>query len=260
MSAPIALGGLLARTSDRGPEGMEGVAALAPVLGARLGIEPTWLGDLGEPYDGRWDEDLRDGAGALEMAGAFVAEALAAGSRPVLLSGDCSICLSTLAEVALAAPDVRIVWLDAHGDCNTPATTPSGFLGGMCLGAACGLWTADGFPAHVDPEQVLLGGVRDLDPEEAHLVQEHGFSSCALDEVPDAVAGERVFVHLDLDVCDPSEVPARWPAPGGATLDELEAVLEELAGRAEVLGVEVTCKPGEQLTDEIADLVAGLVA
>ena len=58
-----------------------------------------------------------------------------AGAQPVLTASDCSICIATLPEVVLHEPDVHVAWIDAHGDFNTPETTPSGFLGGMCLAA-----------------------------------------------------------------------------------------------------------------------------
>ena len=66
-------------------------------------------------------------------------------------------------------PGVRFLWIDAHGDFNTPETTPSGFLGGMCLAAACGRWDA-GWPDTIDPASVSFLGVRDLDPGEREEV------------------------------------------------------------------------------------------
>ena len=72
---------------------------------------------------------------------------LAAGRFPLLTASDCSICMTTFQAVVRHAPDVHVLWLDAHADSNTPDTTPSGFLGGMCLAAACGHWDAGFEPA-----------------------------------------------------------------------------------------------------------------
>src|SRR3712207_9452169 len=83
--------------------------------------------------------------------------------------------MTTLPAVLRHRPGAHVLWLDAHGDFNTPETTPSGFLGGMCLAAACGVWD-DGLGAApaADPARVVMCGVRDLDPGERALVDERG--------------------------------------------------------------------------------------
>ena len=96
----------------------------------------------GETRDTGFDEDLRDSRGCLLEAGGQVDDALTAGSVPVLLAADCSVCLTTLPAALRHRPDAKVLWLDAHGDFNTPDTTPSGYLGGMCLAGACGEWDA----------------------------------------------------------------------------------------------------------------------
>ena len=122
------------------------------------------MGERAEPAVRDWSDDLPTARPVLEAAAAAVRDAFDAGALPVLTASDCSICIATLPEVVLREPDVHIAWIDAHGDFNTPETTPSGFLGGMCLAAACGRWDADGWPGTVDPARVHLLGVRDLDP------------------------------------------------------------------------------------------------
>ena len=110
-----------------------------------------------------------------------------------------------------------MLWLDAHGDFNTPDTSPSGFLGGMCLAGACGRWEtglADPIPA----ERVVLAGVRDLDAGERELLEASeatvvGASSVeTLVAARNALEGAPVYVHLDLDVIDPEQLPR--PVPG----------------------------------------------
>jgi len=84
----------------------------------------------------------------------------------VLLASDCSICLATLPVIARREPAARVVWLDAHGDFNTPATSGSGFLGGMCLAAACGRWDS-GFGAGLDPRRFVISDGRARRPPRA---------------------------------------------------------------------------------------------
>ncbi|MEA2156021.1 MAG: arginase, partial [Solirubrobacteraceae bacterium] len=128
------LTGLLCRTADRVREPAQGTRELAELLGARI------VGSVAEPRTASWEEDLRDSRGCLLEAGGQLDDAFAAGRVPILLAGDCSVAVATLPVVLRNHPQTRVLWLDAHGDFNTPATTASGYLGGMCLAGACGLW------------------------------------------------------------------------------------------------------------------------
>ncbi len=154
------------------------------------------------------------------------------GRFPVLLASDCSICITTLPTVLRHHPEARIVWLDAHGDFNTPETTPSGFLGGMCLAAACGRWDAGLGDGVLDPARVVMTGVRDLDGGERVELERAGVGTAPPDKLAGALEGDEVYVHLDLDVLDPSVLPAQFPAPGGLSSEGLRDLLGELAESA----------------------------
>jgi arginase family enzyme len=189
-----------------------------------------------------------------------VDDALAAGEVPALVAGQCPIALTTLPAVGRHRPDARILWLDAHGDFNTPRTTRSRYLGGMCLAGACGRWTT-GFDGSVDPTDVIMVGTRDLDAGEhaeldlAGVVRLERFS-----EVVDAVDGADVYVHLDLDVLDPDLFPAQFPAPGGLSDEGLRRLLDEVDQSARrVVGLEVTAFEAPESAAEVqrlAELVA----
>ncbi len=163
-------------------------------------------------------------------------DALGAGRFPLLFAGDCSIAVSTLPVVLRHRPDAWICWIDAHPDFNTPESSTSGYLGGMPLAAACGLWDS-GFGAGVDPARVAMLGVRDVDGPERVLLDTHGVGR---PEGPEALAGLPVFLHLDLDVLDPVVLPAQFPAADGWSLLELADTLEALVEGCELLGAEVT--------------------
>lgn len=229
MSAVLATA-LLCRTSDRTAEGSLGAVGLSALTGARQ------VGAPATPRVGRWDDDLRDSRGCLLEAGGQVDDALSAGERPLLLAGDCSIAVSTLPVVVRHRPDAWVVWIDAHADFNTPESSPSGFLGGMPLAGACGLWET-GFGAGVDPARVAMLGVRDVDGGERVLLDTNGVGR---PETPADLAGLPVFVHLDLDVLDPSVLPATFAAPDGWSFTRLHEVLSALAEESEVIGAEVT--------------------
>ena len=193
---------------------------------------------------------------------ALVGGAVAEGMVPLVLGGDHSVALGTLAGLAQqhGAPG-GVIWLDAHGDLNTPGTSPSGNVHGMPLAAALGL-AGDAF-AHpglrlpaVEPDRVVLVGVRSLDSAEQERLRSSGarvFTMSEIDrigiehalrEAIDRVSGAPfVHVSLDLDVLDPEIAPGvGTPVRGGLTYREahlaLELVAESgLAGSLEVVEV-----------------------
>ena len=257
MARALSVTVLRCRTSDRTAGGARGAEA----LGLALDPDARLVGTPGEPRIGDWSDDLRDSHGCLLEAGGQVEDMLAAGAFPVLTSSDCSICLTTFAAVVRHQPDVRVLWLDAHGDFNDPATTPSAFLGGMCLGAACGRWDA-GFPQALDPARVLMCGVRDLDPGERVLVETAGVPVARPSEVAERLRGLPVYVHLDLDVLDPSILPSQFPVDHGLSDTGLRTLLAEVKASCDVVGAEVTAFEAPEDPAERArrtELAAGIV-
>jgi arginase len=245
MDRKVRVACLRGRTSDRTPGAGAGAQALALTLGGRI------VGEPGEPAVRDWSEDLPDSAAVLDAAEAELEAAFAADELPVLTASDCSICIATLPAVLAHEPEAHVVWLDAHGDFNTPETTESGFLGGMCLAAACGRWDA-GRGGTVDPERVHMLGVRDLDEGEQAEAEAAGLGS----EVPDGVP---VYVHLDADVLDPSVMAAQFAVPGGWDEKRLRAQLAELAAGCRIVGVEVTAVEDPAVAPMLADAIAPLL-
>ena len=215
-------------------DGDEGTRELAELLGAPVLAEGAF------PRVGRWEEDLAASAPLLAAARGAVQH----GHR-VLVAGSCDLAMATLPALAAAHPGLRVAWLDAHPDFNTPASSESGFLGGMPLAHACGLW-GDEVTEPLDPRRVHLLGVRDIDDGERRLLDAHGVREEPPAEGP-------VFVHLDLDVLDPALMPAPFAVPGGWTWDELAAALASLP---DVVGIEVTgCAAGR--AERVAETLRG---
>ena len=239
---------LLCRTSDRGREAAAGTRELAELLDARI------IGSPGTARAASWEEDLRDSRGCLLEAGGQVDDALDAGRAPILLAGACSIAVTTLPAVVRQRPDVRVLWLDAHADFNTPATTSSGYLGGMCLAGACGLWET-GFGAGLDPARVIMHGVRELEGGERVALDRCGVYRI---EDPHQLEGFELFVHLDLDVLDPRSHPAGFPVPGGLSPGGLREFLAITASVTTLVGAEITAAaPGHAglVVDAVAPLL-----
>jgi arginase len=238
---PVRVTCLRARTSDRTDGAGAGAQALAERLGGRVTGEPA----PGRPRD--WSEDLPEARPVLEAAAAEVSAALDQAELPLLTASDCSICIATLPTVARRVPDVRFLWIDAHGDFNTPETTPSGFLGGMCLAAACGRWDA-GWPDTIDAAAVSFLGVRDLDPGERVEVDAAG----VVYGVPE---DGLVYVHLDLDGLDPSIMPVQFPVPGGLEAAQVRDVLARLVRDGRLVGLEVTAFEHPEHIDVLLDIL-----
>ncbi|WP_354701128.1 N(omega)-hydroxy-L-arginine amidinohydrolase [Paraconexibacter sp. AEG42_29] len=242
----------LCRTSDRSTDGMAGAAALGERFGARA------VGSVGEARSTTYQQDLTDSRGCLLEAGGQLDDAFEAGKVPILLAGTCSISVTTLPIVMRHHPEAFVLWLDAHADFNTPDTSSSQFLGGMCLAGACGLWDT-GFGAGVDPARVVMFGVRDVEGPERVLLERQGVGTVdrpgALADLLDA---RKVFIHLDLDILDPSVLPSDFPAPGGLDHEQLRRLLDLVCGAAEVVGVEVTGAHPDH-TDALAETLAPLL-
>jgi arginase len=243
---PASLVGLRCRTSDRTPNAVRGVDELELLVAKRLGREPRAIGSFEGARTAGWEDDLRDGRGCLLEAGGQVEDALTGHNVPVLLAGDCAIGLTTLPAVHRHRPDAKVLWLDAHGDFNTPDTTSSGYLGGMSLSGACGRWDPGLAPEPISPGQVVLAGVRDLDPSERVALERSSVTVIGASPVETLVAvnnaldGAPVYVHLDLDVLDPVQMPAQFPSDGGLAAEKLFDVFEAVVESSELVGLEVT--------------------
>jgi arginase len=179
-----------------------------------------------------------------------VAASLEDGARCLIVGGECTVVAGAIPGALAAEPDLLLVYFDAHGDFNTLATTPSHYVGGMCLAHVCGkkiaplLWPG---VRSIAEDHVALVGARQLDPGEAGNLATSKVRQIPFDheraDPPGLLAFARrkpLWVHIDIDVVDPLEVPAvDFPAPGGASLRALSDVLSSLSGVARVRGVEI---------------------
>ncbi|AEB11596.1 arginase [Marinithermus hydrothermalis] len=166
---------------------------------------------------------------------------------PIVLGGDHSISMGSITG-ASRGERIGVIWVDAHGDFNTPETSPSGNIHGMPLAALCGFgdpqlvnigWEG----AKVRPEDVVLIGIRELDPGEKLLLREAGVTVYTMKEVDQLgisrIAAEtierfrglpKVHVSLDADVLDPTVAPGvGTPVPGGLSYREAHLLMELLA-------------------------------
>jgi arginase len=150
--------------------------------------------------------------------------------RPLVVGGCCCAHVGAIRGLAARHERLAVVWLDAHGDLNTPETSPSGNLWGMPLRMAID-------EGSVAASDVALVGARDLDPPEADYVAEQGID----DDLARALErADGAYVALDVDVLEPGAVPCFMPVPAGPSPAEVEAVIREVASRAPVAGLGIT--------------------
>lgn len=208
-----------------------------------------------------------------------VEKLVANGSVPVVLGGDHSIAMGTLAGMHKSFGPGGVLWVDAHTDLNRPETSPSGNVHGMPLAAAIGVADFDygdlDSPPWVDPERVAIVGARSLDPGERQLVKDlglHVFTMSDIDrrgiakvmmEALEIVEGEN-FVHLslDMDVCDPEIAPGvGTPVRGGLNYREAHLAMELVAESGMLSSIEVVeLNPILDHAEETALLAVELVA
>ena len=176
----------------------------------------------------------------------------------VFLGGDHSISIGTVSAMDARGGDVGVLWIDAHGDFNTPETTPSGNVHGMALASLLGRGppelTEIGRPGpKLRPADVVLIGVRDLDQGERAALRESGVLLLTMQDIDTrgmsgaaALALERlahlsrIHVSLDMDVLDPDEAPGvGTPVPGGLTYREAHLLMEILSDSGRVASLDI---------------------
>jgi arginase len=186
-----------------------------------------------------------------------LAETVAA-QRPAISIIFAADCVSALGAVKGLGGDVGVIWYDAHGDFNTPETSPSGFLGGMPLAMLVGrgdvrlLEALDLAP--LDERDVILTDARDLDPAEAVAVRTSAITHLPrVDQLLTApLPAKPLYIHLDVDVVDPDELPVSgYPAPGGPRLDAVAATLARVARDGTVAGLLVSLCSDALSTDPL---------
>ena len=196
---------------------------------------------------------------------------------PIVLGGDHSIAMGSVTGCA-RRQRCGLVWVDAHGDFNTPDTSPSGNIHGMPLAALCGFgderlvdlaWPG----AKLRPEDVVLIGVRDLDGEERRLMREAGVTVYTMTEIDhlglariaaetmDRLSGlPRLHVSFDADVLDPEIAPAvGTPVPGGLTYREAHLLMELFADAGQATSLDIVeVNPILDRENRTANLMVGL--
>lgn len=252
-----------------------------------LGYEVKDRGNIGigrpPQLDVKNEDNLKDLEVVVEANQSLeekVSEVIGEGDFPLILGGDHSIAIGTLAGVANKADNLGVIWYDAHGDLNTGETSPSGNIHGMPLAVSLGighplLTEIGGYAPKIKPENVVIIGARSLDEGERKLIKEKGIKvytmheidrmgmSKVMEEAIEHVSKNTDAVHLslDLDALDPHDAPGvGTPVIGGPSYRETHLAMEMLAEKDIITSAEfVEVNPILDNKNQTAEAAVGLV-
>jgi arginase len=266
IGVPLDMGGSR-RGVDMGPSAFR-IAGIGERI-AGLGHVVADRGDLPSPipevrkFGDPKKKYIKDIAKVCDRLYQTVRASIEEGAIPVVLGGDHSLAAGSVAASAAharaAGKPLGLLWIDAHGDMNTPSSTPSGNVHGMPLAALLGpepaeLSSIGGFSPTVLPQHTVLLGVRNLDDREKVLVRESGVRVFTMKDIDRlgmaAVAAEAlrvagdgtaaVHVSFDLDVCDPTIAPGvGTPVKGGLNYREAHLLMEMIAESGRLLALDL---------------------
>ncbi|MFC2947421.1 arginase [Virgibacillus sediminis] len=273
------------RGVDMGPSAMRYAGAIEKLQSLKEDIHD--LGDIAiERPDSQQEQDdtnlknLPQVIKANEELASLVDGVIEKGRFPVILGGDHSIAIGSLAGISRHYNDLGVIWYDAHGDLNSGETSPSGNIHGMPLAVSLGighdkLINLHGDGPKIKAENIVIVGARSLDPGERELIRERGIKVFTMHEI-DRMGMPKVMeetinylkertdgIHLslDLDGLDPSEAPGvGTPVIGGMTYRESHLAMEMLAESGVITSAEfVEVNPILDEKNKTGEMAVGLM-
>jgi arginase len=238
----VSLTAFQGRAGDHNNLAIPGALSIAKEISRIFHLDYTTIGSAEPALNIDWRTELDHAMPALRSMSARFDDIYSEGSFSLAATSRCAVSLATLPVIARYHPDACVVWLDSHGDLNTPDASPTGYLGGLALAGPLGLWTS-GLGNGLPVANLVLVGQRDLDQFEIDLIKSHCIPHIVAgedlaDQLATAIGKRHVYVHLDCDVLNPGIVPTDYRHEKGLQLDDLNKVAKVIA-RNEVVGLEI---------------------
>jgi len=231
---------------DRTPDAMQECHDFATAFADYFNFPVSLVGRPATPRNLSWDQALLESTLTFSSTAENLTRIFSRGLRPILITPRCATAIASLPVIAARHPDVIILYFDAHGDLNTPETTESGYLGGMPITAALGEWDS-GYGSGLKIENLIHIGGRDLDAAEKAFLERNQILTVSkkqiesnLERLVDRIKARPVYIHLDTDVFDPSEVTAEYAVENGLYRHHVQQVVDVVLTNGDLVGFEIT--------------------
>lgn len=231
---------------DRTSEAMRECHAFAKVFAEHFDFPLRLIGEPQPPQDLPWNLALTESKTTFDNAAHTLAKVIDSGRLPILITPRCATAIASLPIIVARYPDAVVLYFDAHGDLNTPDTTESGYLGGMPITAALGEWDS-GYGSGLKASNLVHIGGRDFDASEKSFIDKNNIKTISkaqidggLRDFKSMIKGRPVFIHLDTDVYDPSEVTAEYAVDDGLFRNHIRKIVDIVLSEAQLVGLEIT--------------------
>jgi len=231
---------------DRTRQAMDECHPFANALSEFLDAPVTLYGSSKQPKNLQWNNALEESAEVLTTVATVIKGSLADKKVPILVTPRCASAISSLPVILAECSDAVVIYFDAHGDLNVPGSSDSGYLGGMPISAAMGEWDS-GYGSGLDAKSLVHIGGRDLDQFEHEFIRNKNIMTISkqqiesnLNQLAELVRGRPVYIHIDTDVYDPTEVVAEYSVPDGLFRQHVDKVMSVIVAEGLLLGMEIT--------------------
>lgn len=231
---------------DRTPEAMLECHSFAKSFSEHFNLPVKVFGEPERTRDLRWDMAIVESKTTFDITVKQLKEVMKSDRFPILITPRCATAIASLPVIIANYPGVIVFYFDAHGDLNTPDTSESGYLGGMPITAALGEWISGYGSGLIASNLVHIGG-RDIDPAEQDYIDENNIMTLSkaqiegdLSDLKEKIKDRPVYVHLDTDVYDPSEVTAEYAVDNGIFRHHVRKVVDIALSEGQLIGIEIT--------------------
>jgi arginase len=231
---------------DRTQEAMDECHPFAEALSEFLDAPIKLYGSSKPPKDLQWNVALRESADVFSTVARVIKSSLVKKNIPILVTPRCAPAISSIPVVISEFPDAVVIYLDAHGDLNIPNSSETGYLGGMTITAVMGEWDS-GYGCGLEAKNLVHIGGRDLEPFEHDFIRDNEIMTVSkqqiesdLNDLAELIRGRAVYIHIDTDVYDPTEVVAEYSVPDGLFRQHIDKVVSLVVTEGMLVGVEIT--------------------
>lgn len=231
---------------DRTPEAMLECHRFTESFARHFSFPFELFGEPKPAKDLPWNTALNESKAIFDIAVEHLTQILNSDCLPILITPRCATAIASLPVIIAKYPEVIVIYFDAHGDLNTPETSESGYLGGMPIRAVLGEWDS-GYGSGLSTENLVHIGGRDIDALEQIFIDDNNVTTISkaqiekdLSDFKEKIQGRPVFIHLDTDVYDPSEVTAEYAVSNGLYRGHIRKVIDLCLTQGQLVGLEIT--------------------